>query len=109
LKLPGADRVRIDDLKVRGYLLSPTHLVGRFKARVFASAGFGDSTAELFMSELRRIAVSGQVERTEDIEFGRKHTGPGELRGPAGVVQVLTVWIQGPDEAAPRLVTVHPR
>jgi hypothetical protein len=109
LKLPGADRVRIDDLKVRGYLLSPTHPVGRFKARVFASAGFGDSTAELFISELRRIAVSGQVERTEDIEFGRKYTVPGELRGPAGVVQVLTVWIQGPDEAAPRLVTVHPR
>jgi hypothetical protein len=88
LKLPGADRVQIDELKVRGYLLSPKHPVGRFKARVFASAGFGDATAELFISELRRIAVSGQVERTEDTEFGQKYTVPGELRprwGGAGL------------------------
>jgi len=108
LKLPGTDQVQIDDLKIRGYLLSPTHPVGRFKARVFAAAGFGESTAELFVSELRRIAASGEVEETEDTEFGRKYTVPGELRGPAGVVQVLTVWIQGPDQA-PRLVTVQPR
>jgi len=109
LKLPGADRVQVDDLKIRGYLLSPTHPVGRFKARVFAAAGFGESTAELFVSEIRRIAASGEVEGIEDIEFGRKYTVPGELRGPAGVVRVLTVWIQKPDQAAPRLVTVHPR
>ena len=109
MKLAGANRVQVDDLKIRGYLLSPTHPVGRFKARVFAAAGFGESTAELFVSELRRIAASGEVEETEDIEFGRKYTVSGELRGPAGVVQVLTVWIQEPAQAAPRLVTVHPR
>ena len=109
MKLPEADRVRIDDLKVGGYLLSPTHSVGRFKARVFAAAGFGESTAELFISELRRIATSGEVEGIEDIEFGRKYTVPGELRGPTGVVRVLTVWIHEPDQAAPRLVTVQPR
>jgi hypothetical protein len=109
LKLPEADRVRIDDLKIGGYLLSSKHSVGRFKARVFASAGFGESTADLFVSEIRRIAASGEVEGIEDIEFGRKYTVSGELRGPTGVVQVLTVWIHEPDQAAPRLVTVQPR
>lgn len=34
---------------------------------------------------------------------------PGELQGPAGSVRVLTVWIQEPERAAPRLVTVQPR
>ena len=109
MKLPGADRVQVDDVKIRGSLLSPTHPVGRFKARVFAVAGFGESTAELVVSELRRIAASGEVEGIEDIEFGRKYTVPGELRGPTGVVQVLTIWIQELDRAAPRLVTVRPR
>ena len=109
MKLPGADRARIDDLKVRGYLLSPVHPVGRFKARVFAAAGFGESTAEQFVAELRRIAESGEVEETEDIKFGQKYTVPGELHGPAGLVRVLTVWIQEPDQLAPRLVTVQPR
>ena len=109
MNLPRGERVQIDDLKIRGYLLSPTHPVGRFKARVFAAAGFGESTAELFVSVLRRIAASGEVEDTEDIEFGRKYTVSGELRGPRGGVQVLTVWIHEPDQAAPRLVTVQPR
>jgi hypothetical protein len=109
LKLPGADQVRIDDLKVRGYLLSPIHPVGRFKARVFATAGFSESTIELFVAEIRRVAAAGQVEEVKDTEFGRKYTVPGELNGPGGVTRVLTVWLQEPEQSAPRLVTVHPR
>ena len=92
-----------------GYLLSPVHPVGRFKARVFAAAGFGESTADLFITQVRGLAESGEVEGIEDIEFGRKYTVPGELQGPAGVVRVLTVWIQEPGQSAPRLVTVQPR
>jgi hypothetical protein len=83
LRLPTAEPVRIDDEKVRGYLLSPTHPVGRFKARVFARLGFE--------------------------EHLRKYTVPGELRGPAGSTRVLTVWIQEPGQVGIRLVTVRPR
>ena len=64
MKLPEADQVRIDDLKIGGYLLSPEHSVGRFKARVFASAGFVESTAELFVSELRRIRARWKRSKT---------------------------------------------
>ncbi len=39
MRLPGGHQVRIEERKVRDYLLSATHPVGRFKARVFASAG----------------------------------------------------------------------
>jgi uncharacterized protein DUF6883 len=79
-KLPQADRVVIDPQKVLGYLLSRSHPVGRFKARVF-----------------------------EAVEYGRKYTVVGELRGPAGAVRVLTVWMQEPGAANVRLVTVRPR
>lgn len=109
MKLPGAGSLRIEDLKVHGYLLSPVHPVGRFKARVFAAAGFSESNADAFIAEVRRIAESGDVEEVRDIEFGRKYTVPGELQGPAGVVRVVTVWIQEPDQPVPRLVTVQPR
>jgi hypothetical protein len=37
VKLPESDRVRIDEQKIWSYLLSPTHPVGRFKARGFAA------------------------------------------------------------------------
>ena len=45
----------------------------------------------------------------EDFEFGRKYTVVGELRGPAGSAQVLTVWIQERGQTHVRLVTVRPR
>ena len=109
MKLPGADRVRIDELKVRGYLLSPTHPVGRFKARVFAALGFGEGSTEPFVAEMRRIAAGGEVAEVEDTAFGRKYTVFGDLTGPAGSARVLTVWIQEPRQEEVRLVTVRPR
>jgi hypothetical protein len=108
-RLPQADRVVIEQRKVRGYLLSPAHPVGRFKARVFAALGFDARTVDAFVEELRRIAATGQVASVEEIEFGRKYTVVGELRGPAGAARVLTVWIQEVGRADVRLVTVRPR
>lgn len=109
MKLPGADKVEIDERKVRGYLISRTHPVGRFKARVFAALGFDENASAAFVSELRRIALVGEVVEVEDMEFGRKYTVPGELKGPVGSAQVLTVWIQLTGQAEVRLVTVRPR
>lgn len=43
MKLPRAEEVQIDARKVRGYLLSQSHPVGRFKARVLAAVGFDDT------------------------------------------------------------------
>ena len=40
MKLPNAARAIVDEAKVRDYLLSPEHPVGRFKARVFRAAGY---------------------------------------------------------------------
>ena len=83
--------------------------MGRFKARVFASAGFSGGTADAFVSAIRRLASSGEVSRTEDTPFGRKYTVIGALAGPVGVVEVVTVWLEEPGRAGVRLVTVQPR
>lgn len=109
MKLPRAEDVEIDARKILDYLLSQTHPVGRFKARVFARAGFNINTAEGFIAEIRRIAAAGEIAAAEDFEFGRKYTVPGELVGPLGSTQVLTVWLQEPGRAGVRLVTVRPR
>ena len=52
MKLPSADRVQIDDRKIREYLLSRTHAVGSFKARFFAAVGFDETTASSVGSTL---------------------------------------------------------
>lgn len=83
--------------------------MGRFKARIFAALGFEETTTDAFIAEVRRIAAAGEVSEVEDTEFGRKYTVPGDLRGPAGVGEVLTVWIQESGQTDVRLVTVRPR
>jgi len=109
MKLPSASHARIDERKVRGYLLSPTHPIGRSKARVFRALGFDQSNAHAFITEIRRIAIEGEVWAQKDTQFGRIYTVPGERSGPAGTTQVLTVWIEEPGEPDLRLVTVWPR
>jgi hypothetical protein len=109
VKLPQAEAVHIDARKVLGYLLSQTHPVGRFKARVFAAVGFDETRVDDFIAEVRRIAAVGDVSETEDFEYGRKYTVPGDLTGSAGSLPVLTVWIQEPGRPGVRLVTVRPR
>ena len=108
MKLPRADRVRIDMRKVSDYLLSPMHPVGRFKARVFRALGFEQATISAFVAEVRRIAAEGEVAEVEDFEFGRKYTVPGELKGPRGAARVVTIWIQEAGREDVRLVTVRP-
>jgi hypothetical protein len=108
VKLPHHDSVQVDIRKVRDYLLSPMHPVGRFKARVFKALGFDVAAVEAFVAEVRRIASEGDVSEVEDFEFGRKYTVPGELRGPIGSARVLTVWIQDSGREDVRLVTVRP-
>ena len=46
MKLPRAEEVQIDVRKIRDYLLSKTHPVGRFKARVFGAVGFHDTQTD---------------------------------------------------------------
>ena len=63
MRLPNANQVRIDDRKVREYLLSRTHPVGRFKARFFAALGFDVTTLAAYVAELRRIAEAAKSTR----------------------------------------------
>jgi len=53
LKIPNGDAAIIPIEKIRDYLLSPTHPVGRYKAAVFRQLGFEQSQHERFEVALR--------------------------------------------------------
>jgi hypothetical protein len=55
-----------------GYLLSPTHPVGGFKARFFAALGFDEGAADDFVQQVHDIDLAGDAADVEDTEFGRK-------------------------------------
>jgi hypothetical protein len=109
LKVPRAEQVFIDERKVRDYLLSESHPVGRFKARVFAALGFDGRGARDFIAELRRIVKAGEASEVVQTPFGRKYVVPGVLHGPLGAAPVVTVWLLEQGQERARLVTVRPR
>ena len=64
--LPNSERAIVEPSKVRDYLLSPAHPVGRFKAAVFAALGYTHEQWETLQSDLLAMgrtnsAVAGQV------------------------------------------------
>ena len=110
MKLPNAGRAVVDERKISQYLLSRSHPIGRFKAAVFAAAGFQVEDSHEFSRQLQSIALSGEAELGRKGEFGQKYLIPGVLTGKAGAsLEVVTVWIVGAKNDAPQLVTVYPR
>jgi hypothetical protein len=108
LKLPNAERAVVAPAKVRDYLLSPEHPVGRAKARFFATLGF--RRAE--WPDLRDALLAharGEAERAGGGAHGQKYAVRGILQGPAGrSAPVVSVWIVLAGEEAPRLITAYP-
>lgn len=109
MKLPQAARAVIESRKIRGYLLSPEHPVGRFKALFFEQLGFSTKNWQELRSELRRIALQGEARATETTGYGKKYVVRGTIVSPTGrTAEVLTVWIVLVGETAPRFVTAYP-
>jgi len=71
VKLPNAAQAIVETEKVRDYLLSPTHPVGRFKAAFFGMLGYAQEGWPVLVRELREIA---ELETLGDPEFGRTGT-----------------------------------
>lgn len=109
MKLPAGNRALIDPSKVRDYLLSPSHPVGRFKAAFFAAIGFKHGEWRALVAELARLAADGEAEPTEATEYGQKYGIRGTITSPSGrSAMILSAWIVRGGEAFPRLVTAHP-
>lgn len=107
--LPNADIVIIEPNKVRDYLLSTTHPVGRFKCAVFAALGYDQNEWEILANDLRQHAKSDDVKLSPSGLYGQKYEVSGKLVGPNGKVGVfISVWLVKPDDLVPRLITAYP-
>ncbi len=107
--LPGADRSVVEPTKIRDYLLSASHPIGRFKARFFRSLGYTGDDWQQLATDLEGLAGSGDAVLGKATEFGQKYEVHGILRGPSGrKASVVTVWIVLTGDNVPRLVTAYP-
>lgn len=109
MTLPGADRAVADSAKVRDYLLSREHPVGRFKSAFFEILGYAREDWQRLQTDLMVLARSGIAIAGQASAFGRKYEVRGTLLGPSGRrAEVVTVWIVLAGEGFPRFVTAFP-
>ena len=105
----GAEQAVLDDAKVRDYLLSPEHPVGRFKAVFFGAVGYTRDQWQRLRQDLLQLGRSGTTEQGQKSRFGQKYEVRGILEGPSGGrADVVTVWIVLDGEDSPRFVTAFP-
>lgn len=109
MKLPNVERAAIDRPKVADYLLSETHVVGRFKSAFFKTLGYSTTAWEVLAADIQRHAAQNEALATEANEYGQKYEVRGSLGGPAGRTALLiTVWIVLHGEDFPRFITAYP-
>ena len=109
MKLPNRARAYIPSPKLRDYLLSETHSVGKWKARFFRALGFDETNVDVLAQGLIGIAHSEDVKDVVSSVYGTKYTVEGPLQTPAGsVAQVRTVWVVEVGQDRPRFVTAYP-
>ena len=110
MSLPNPDRAIVDPAKIRDYLLSAAHPIGRFKATFFFSLGYSADRWEVLRDDVFALARTGIAVPGQPSAHGRKFDLDGILTGPSGRgAAVRTVWILRTGEEFPRLVTVTPR
>jgi hypothetical protein len=109
MALPNSDKAYIPSQKLKGYLLSEAHGVGRSKAKFFRSLGFDESNVALFEQNLLEIARTGTMVEIVTTQHGKKYVVDGTLEAPGGrTVTIRTIWIIEVDTDEPRFVTAYP-
>ena len=109
MRLPNADQAIVDPRKVRDYLLSLEHPLGRYKAHFFTRIGFTREEWQDLQTQFQSVALQEVAELAERTEYGQKYIVRGTIVGAAArKARVLTAWIVLNGEDVPRFVTAYP-
>ena len=107
--LPNAERAEIDPGKLRGYLLSTTHPIGRFKARFFAALGYSAERWLELEADLRLQHLTHDAQAGKATSYGQSFTIRAILNGPNGEsAELVSVWFIKPPSSVPHFVTAYP-
>ena len=109
MQLPNAHRAVVDESKVRDYLLSIEHPIGRFKAAFFRALGYSAVNWVVLQHDLLAHGRTGEATPDAPSAHGQKFRVRAMLQGPEGrSAPVGSVWILRTGDDAPRFVTAFP-
>jgi hypothetical protein len=107
LKLPGGESVEVDPRKLVDYALSPTHPVGKHKARLFASRlGLTQADAPALEAALRTAATSQDATLIKTDAWGQRWQIDFMFQFGALSAMITSGWIVPADGSAARLTSV---
>lgn len=109
MRVPRAELAYIEPAKLRDYLLSGSHPLGRFKAAFFRGLGYEEGAWQSLLGDLQALVQQGDAEDLGESMYGRKYSVRGILVGPNGKeAEVVSVWIVLHEDERPRFVTAYP-
>jgi hypothetical protein len=107
-RLPGAAACRVDDAKIRDYLLNPDNRQNSGKAWLFERFGFRRADCPLLTAALQAHVLANDVLRTSASVHGTKYVVRCNLPTPDQRNPCLTsVWIIEAGQTTPKLVTAY--
>lgn len=103
------EKATIDPLKLKNYVLSTTHPIGRFKAVLFQQMGYTAESWEQFAEDIRMQHLALDAKPGEKTKYGQKYIICGDMKGSSGkVVRLKSIWIIETGEDFPRFITIYP-
>ena len=109
MQIPNADRAVVEAAKLRDYLLSQAHPVGRFKAAFFLALGYSPDRWNQLEADLRSQHLPREAATDAPTPYGQKYVIRATLVGPAGrSATVISVWVVRAGEDFARFVTAYP-
>jgi len=109
MRMPSAEHAVIDPFKIRNYLLSTEHPIGRQKAAFFATLGYRRANWREFAQLMRKHVATEHAMLMGVTQFGTKYAVVDFVTGPnKRSATIISVWIVRAGETFPRLVTAYP-
>lgn len=107
--LPNYEKAFIDPAKIRDYILSQSHPIGRFKAALFLKMGYAQENWKQLADDIANHHLPMEAEPLEKTRYGQKYAITGLIRVPNGKIVLLrSIWIILNGEDLPRFITIYP-
>ena len=92
--------------KLTAYLLVPRRKSD--KSQYLARAGFTATNPDALERALRQLIAEYEAIQDRQDEYGTFYRVSGELRGPRGILSVVTVWMLRSADGQYRFITLKP-
>ena len=109
MQIPNFERAEIPAEKLRDYLLSEAHPVGRFKCRFFSALGYRASEWQVLRDDIRSAVAGSPARVLRKDRYGARYSVSCMLKGPNGEsAMVETLWLIRHESDAPTFITAYP-